>query len=75
MRTHCARSSISWAASGCFGGIARSALVRRTAASSRLLSGSPGSTTGPLSPPRRTPARLSSSSPPRRVFAAALWHS
>ncbi len=40
----------------------------------RLLTGSPGTRAGPVSPPLSNPARLSSKRLPRR-FLPALWHS
>ena len=41
---------------------------------SGLFAGSPGTTAGPLAPPRSTPSRVSSRSSPLIFFASAPWH-
>jgi len=57
-----------------FGGIRNASSLYRIAWTSRLASGSPGTTAGPVSPPLRIPAGSSSRSPPLRDLACAEWH-
>src|SRR5688500_8161220 len=61
---HSSKSATSAGGSGFFGGILRSGSVRRIAFTSKLFSGSPGTITGPNSPPACQPLRESRVSPP-----------
>ena len=56
------------------GGISRFSSPWRTALMSRLFSGLPATTDGPVSPPARRPPTLSTTSPPLFLPAAWLWH-
>ena len=73
--THAVRAATCAGVSVLSGGMARSP-SRRTAFTSRLSSGFPGTTAGPLSPPLRTNSRASSRSPPSCFFGPwHRWHS
>ena len=75
--THFVRSAITSSASLCFGGICVSGSLQRTAFTSRLSSGLPGTTAGPVSPPASTPSRVSRKNPPFSLpsaCASAEWH-
>ena len=72
--THSSKSATTAAGSFCLGGIFSPSSVCRRAVMSRLFSGVPGTTLAPLSPPARSPSRVSSSSPPLSFSALAEWH-
>src|SRR6266446_5005563 len=57
-----------------FGGICRSSSICRTAFMSRLFSGSPGTTAGPVSPPLSNPSLESSTQLPLILSTSWLWH-
>jgi hypothetical protein len=76
LQIHASKSATCCADSFFFGGICKSVLVWRMAASSRLRSGSPGTTDGsPELPPRRRPSRVSTRRPALSDLLVALWHS
>jgi hypothetical protein len=70
---HAAKSATTCGDSGRSGGISSLGSTRRIARRRRLSSGRPGTMTGPRSPPRCHPSRLSSRKPPRSFSLRALW--
>jgi hypothetical protein len=70
--THRSKSAITSGGSLPLGGISK--FSKRSAWTSRLASGSPGTIAAPLSPPLRTASRLSSSSFPCSFSAFSEWH-
>ena len=72
--THASKSAIDLFRQGLSGGIWSESSVYRIAVISRLSSGLPGTTAGPVSPPLRRPSRLSTSRPPLIFVALFEWH-
>ena len=71
--THWVKSAISSADNFPFGGIFKSPSYR-IAFTNKLNSGFPGTTAGPVSPPRATPSLVSRAKPPLAFLSAELWH-
>ena len=73
--TQARKSATTGAGSADRGGIGLTSPVRAMAWINGLSPGSPGTTTGPESPPRSSPSRLSSRRPPFGAGSFEAWHS